>query len=41
METVLKMEKIYKAFPGVVAVNKVDLEVNRGQVVALIGENGA
>ena len=41
METVLKMEKIYKAFPGVVAVNKVDLEVSRGQVVALIGENGA
>ena len=41
METALRMEQIYKAFPGVVAVNKVDLEVNHGEVVALIGENGA
>jgi len=28
------MEQIYKAFPGVVAVDKVDLEVNHGEVVA-------
>lgn len=41
METALRMEQIYKAFPGVVAVDKVDLEVNHGEVVALIGENGA
>ncbi|MGI6237389.1 MAG: sugar ABC transporter ATP-binding protein [Candidatus Excrementavichristensenella sp.] len=41
MQTSLRMEQIYKAFPGVVAVDKVDLEVNGGEVVALIGENGA
>ncbi|MDO4549610.1 MAG: sugar ABC transporter ATP-binding protein, partial [Clostridia bacterium] len=35
------MEQIYKAFPGVVAVDHADLEVHRGEVVALIGENGA
>jgi ABC-type sugar transport system ATPase subunit len=37
----LKMEAIYKAFPGVIAVDNVDLEVDRGEVLALIGENGA
>ena len=41
MEAALKMEQIYKAFPGVVAVNHVDISVNHGEVVALIGENGA
>ncbi len=41
MEAALKMEQIYKAFPGVVAVDKVDIEVRHGEVVALIGENGA
>jgi ABC-type sugar transport system ATPase subunit len=38
---VLKMSRIYKEFPGVVAVNKVDLEVNASEILALIGENGA
>ena len=37
----LEMAKIYKSFPGVVAVNNVDLEVDKGEVLALIGENGA
>ncbi len=41
MEAALKMEQIYRAFPGVVAVNHVDISVNHGEVVALIGENGA
>ena len=41
VEAALKMEQIYKAFPGVVAVDKVDIEVRHGEVVALIGENGA
>ena len=41
MEAALRMDQIYKAFPGVVAVNKVDIEVNPGETVALIGENGA
>lgn len=41
MELALRMEKIHKAFPGVIAVNNVDLELEKGQVLALIGENGA
>ena len=41
MEAALSMKQIYKAFPGVVAVDHVDLEVQHGQVLALIGENGA
>jgi ribose transport system ATP-binding protein len=35
------MEGISKAFPGVQALDNVDLEVARGEVVALVGENGA
>lgn len=38
---VLEMRQIYKAFPGVVAVNKVDLVLYPSEVLALIGENGA
>lgn len=41
METVLEMKQIYKAFPGVVAVDKVDLTLHKGEVLALMGENGA
>jgi ribose transport system ATP-binding protein len=41
MSVLLKMEKINKFFPGVHALTDVDLEVNEGEVHALIGENGA
>ncbi len=41
MEPLLKMKDIYKEFPGVVAINHVDLEVKPAEVLALIGENGA
>ena len=37
----LEMRLIGKRFPGVVALDKVSLEVGRGEVVALCGENGA
>src|SRR5260370_27596224 len=37
----VEMRGITKAFPGVVAHNKVDLEVRRGEILALVGENGA
>jgi ribose transport system ATP-binding protein len=35
------MSGISKRFPGVTALDSVDLEVDRGEVVALVGENGA
>ena len=41
MKNALRMEQIYKEFPGVIAVNKVDFSVDHGEVVALVGENGA
>lgn len=41
MEKVLEMKGIYKSFPGVIAVDKVDLDLYRGEVLALMGENGA
>ena len=37
----LRMTNIRKAFPGVVALDGVDLEVRRGEVHVLLGENGA
>lgn len=41
MDKILEMKQIYKAFPGVVAVDKVDLTLYKGEVLALMGENGA
>jgi putative multiple sugar transport system ATP-binding protein len=35
------MEHITKEFPGVKALDNVNLEVQRGEIHALIGENGA
>lgn len=38
---ILKMEQIEKNFPGVKALQKVNLDVLQGEVHALLGENGA
>src|SRR5256712_4261830 len=40
-EPILQLSGISKRFPGVVALEKVSLEIYQSEVVALIGENGA
>lgn len=40
-ETILRMQGITKLFPGVIALDQVQLEVNQSEVHALMGENGA
>ena len=37
----LKIENVTMQFGGVVAVDNLNLEVNKGEIVALIGPNGA
>ena len=38
---VIKMEKIVKRFPGVLANDHIDFEIRKGEIHALLGENGA
>ena len=40
-DLILEMKNIIKEFPGVKALNNVNLKVERGKVHALVGENGA
>jgi ribose transport system ATP-binding protein len=40
-ETMLEMHQITKEFPGVVALDRVDLAIRRNELVGLVGENGA
>lgn len=40
-QRLLEMRGITKFFPGVRALNDVDLELNRSEILAVIGENGA
>ena len=39
--SLLRMERITKTFPGVVANDRIDLAVDRGEIHALLGENGS
>jgi len=41
MDLALEMKGITKRFPGVVANDKVDLQLEKGEIHALLGENGA
>lgn len=41
MQTLLEMRNITKAFPGVKALDSVNLKVQEGEIHALVGENGA
>ena len=36
----LKLEGVTKSFPGVKALSDMHLEMRRGEVLALVGENG-
>ncbi len=38
---ILRMENVYKSFPGVQALENVDFRLKRGEIHALVGENGA
>ena len=40
-DNILVMKNITKEFPGVKALDNVNLEVERGEIHALVGENGA
>ena len=40
-EYILETKGISKSFPGVKALNNVDLCVKKGEIHALVGENGA
>ncbi len=41
MAEILRLEGITKTFPGVLANDCIDLEIERGEVHALLGENGS
>jgi len=41
MSQLLKMKNITKTFPGVKALDDVELTLNKGEIHALVGENGA
>ncbi len=40
-ENIVEMQKVTKAFPGVLALNKVDFSCIPGEIHAVVGENGA
>jgi len=40
-DLILEMRNITKEFPGVKALDNVNLQVERGEIHALVGENGA
>ena len=41
MESILELRGIVKRFPGVTALDGVDLSISKGEIHALVGQNGA
>ena len=41
MENIIELDNVTKRFGGITALNKASLKVTRGEVVGLIGDNGA
>ena len=41
MESILELRGIVKRFPGVTALDSVDLSISEGEIHALVGQNGA
>src|SRR5512147_2294074 len=41
MPPILELRGITKRFPGVLANDHIDLQLNQGEILALLGENGA
>ncbi|NLM06699.1 MAG: ABC transporter ATP-binding protein [Tissierellia bacterium] len=41
MENIIEIKNLTKSFPGVVANDDISLEVKKGEIFALLGENGA
>jgi len=41
MTPILELHGITKSFPGVLANDHIDLQLNKGEILALLGENGA
>lgn len=40
-ETILEMRHVTKRFPGVIALNDVNLDLRKGEILGICGENGA
>ena len=40
-ETLLEIKNVTKTFAGIKALNDVSLKITRGEIHALVGENGA
>ena len=41
MASIVRMENIVKSFPGVLANDRVSIEIEEGEIHCLLGENGA
>jgi simple sugar transport system ATP-binding protein len=41
METIIRLEKVTKAYRGVPAIKDIDFDLRKGEIHALLGENGA